>query len=125
MDEFTSGFWVEAGGRFVEEDGRCVLQDGDGDAAFLAHPLGKIFQFFVMTLLLKTDAMENVSVILFAIFCFPRDLRKKIDVLDGGEIGIEHHILGDVGHFFLGFEGIPVRDDSVDFGFAFGRVDEI
>ncbi|MCG3120545.1 MAG: hypothetical protein ALAOOOJD_03289 [bacterium] len=125
MNEFKSGFGIEAGGRLVEQNCRRVFENGDGDAAFLAHAFGEAFQSLVVRLFLQTDAQEHTAIILFGVLGFAAEPREEIEILYRGKVGIEHHVLGDESDFLFGVQRFFMRHDTVDARFALGRLDEI
>ena len=57
--ELGARLGVEPARRLVEDDVRRVLDDGDGDAELLAHPLGEDAQPLLEGLLLEADAAQH------------------------------------------------------------------
>ena len=44
----------------------------------------------------------------------PAELREELHVLPGGEVAVQHHVLGDVGHVLLGLQRVLLHVDAVD-----------
>jgi len=55
---------IETGGRFVQENGRGILENRNSNSAFLPHAFRKTLQAFRVVLLGKSDSVEYLMVII-------------------------------------------------------------
>jgi hypothetical protein len=112
--ELVGGFGVEARRRLVEQQRLRVLRQRDRDAHLLPHPLRVDADALVGRRRVQPHLVQEVEELQARVVGVPRQRAEVLQVLETGEIPVEHHRLGDVGQVLLGLEGMLRHVDAVD-----------
>ena len=125
LEELGGGLGVEPRGRLVEQDGRGVLDDGDGDAQLLPHAFGEVLDALVEGLLLERDPAHDLIIVVLGEVGLAAELGEEVEVLAGREVAVEHDVLGDESDVLLGLERVLVDVDALDEAGPGRRRDEV
>jgi hypothetical protein len=123
--EFIGGFWIEAGGRLVEQQRFGLFGERNRDSDFLPHAFRVSRDPFVGGCGWQAYFFEESRQLLARVICAPGEPAEVCEILQPRQVAIEHDLFGDVGEVAFGFQRLRGDVESLDFGRARRRLDEV